>query len=143
MIASVDGKELPATAPKFKIFREGGGIGPAEDMWQPEEVEAFINWTMAREGKLNLKTNYALELDGVKFNIDAYDPDKKIGYEYVDKLDPEADYFTKDVRAKFDTWRKANTAAILFIEVKKNPDAATLRGKIVKFLNAVKKSPPK
>ncbi|MDX2086953.1 MAG: hypothetical protein SFX73_03835 [Kofleriaceae bacterium] len=139
---SVDGKELGKTAPKFKVYREGGGIGPAEDMWNEEEVEAFINWTMAKEGKLNLKTNYAFELDGVKFNIDAFDPEKNVGYEYVDKLDYDSDYFTKEVRAKFDTWMKEKKVAILFIEVKKNPDAATLRGKVVKFLNAVKKSPP-
>ena len=29
-----------------------------------------------------------------------------------------------------------------FIETKRNPDAATIKGKIVKFLNAVKKAPP-
>jgi hypothetical protein len=142
MGGSVDGKELAKAAPKFKIYRDGGGIGPAEDMWNEEEVEAFINWTMAKEGKLDLKTNYAFELDGVKFNIDAFDPVQNVGYEYVDKLDYDADYFTKDVRAKFDTWMKERKVAILFIEVKKNPDAATLKGKIVKFLNAVKKAPP-
>ncbi|MDX2086762.1 MAG: hypothetical protein SFX73_02875 [Kofleriaceae bacterium] len=142
MGGSVDGKELAKTAPKFKIYREGGGIGPAEDMWAEEEVEAFINWTMAKEGKLDIKTNYAFELDGVKFNIDGFDPVQNVGYEYVDKLDYDADYFTKDVRAKFDAWMKEKKVAILFIEVKKNPDAATLKGKIVKFLNTVKKSPP-
>ncbi|MBL9014827.1 MAG: hypothetical protein JNL83_11660 [Myxococcales bacterium] len=142
MNGSVDGKELAKTPPTFKIYREGGGIGPAEDMWQEEEVEAFINWTMAKEGKLDLKTNYAFELDGVQFKIDAFDPVKNVGYEYVDKLDDERAYFTKDVRAKFDAWMKERRAAILFIEVKKNPDAATLRGKIVKFLNAVKAAPP-
>jgi hypothetical protein len=139
---TVDGKELAKKAPKFKVYREGGGIGPAEDMWNEEEVEAFINWTMAKEGKLNLKTNYAFELDGVKFNIDAFDPEKNVGYEYVDKLDYDSDYFTKEVRAKFDAWMKEKKVAILFIEVKKNPDAATLKGKVVKFLNAVKKAPP-
>ena len=139
---SVDGKELAKSAPKFKVYREGGGIGPAEDMWQEEEVEAFINWTMAKEGKLNLKTNYKFEFDGVTFDIDAYDPEKNVGYEYVDKLDYDADAFTKEVQAKLSTWMKDKKAAILFIEVKKNPDAATLKGKIVKFLNTVKKSPP-
>ena len=37
---------------------------------------------------------------------------------------------------------KAQKVAILFIEVKRLPDAATLRGKVVKFLNQVKKTPP-
>ena len=66
---------------------------------------------------------------------------KNVGYEYVDKLDSDSDAFTKEVRAKFDSWMKEKKVAILFIEVKKNPDAATLKGKIVKFLNTVKKAP--
>lgn len=139
---SIDGQPLAKKAPSFKVYREGGGIGPAEDMWNENEVEAFINWTMAKEGKLNLKTNYAFEYDGTKFDIDAFDPDKNVGYEYVDKLDYDKDYFTKEVRAKFDRWMKEKKAAILFIEIKKNPDQATIKGKVLKFLQAVKKTPP-
>jgi hypothetical protein len=142
MNGSINGEALANKAPSFRVYREGGGIGPAEDMWQEEEVEAFINWTMAKEGQLDLRTNYAFELDGVKFNIDGFDPVKNVGYEYVDKLDYDRDYFTKEVRAKLDSWMKDRKVAILFIEVKKNPDTATLRGKILKFLAAVKKAPP-
>ena len=140
---SIDGQPLAKKAPTFKVYRDGGGIGPAEDMWNMEEVEAFINWTMAKEGKLNLKTNYAFEYEGEKLQLDAYDPDKNVGYEYVDKLDWDArEQFTKEVRAKLDKWMKAKKAAILFLEVKKNPDTATLKGKVLKFLQAVKKTPP-
>lgn len=140
---SIDGQPLAKKAPAFKIYRDGGGIGPAEDMWNMEEVEAFINWTMAKEGKLNLKTNYAFEYDGQKLQLDAYDPDKNIGYEYVDKLDWDGrEQFSKEVRGKLDKWMKAKKAAILFIEIKKNPDTATLKGKVLKFLQAVKKAPP-
>ncbi len=139
---SVDGQPLAKAAPKFKVYREGGGIGPAEDMWQEADVEAFINWTMAKEGKLNIKTNYKFEFDGTSFDIDGFDPDKNVGYEYVDKLDYDKDYFTKEVKAKFDRWMKEKKAAILFIEIKKNPDAATIKGKVLKFLAAVKKAPP-
>ncbi len=139
---SVDGQPLAKAAPKFKVYREGGGIGPAEDMWQEADVEAFINWTMAKEGKLNIKTNYKFEFDGASFDIDGFDPEKNVGYEYVDKLDYDKDYFTKEVKAKFDRWMKEKKAAILFIEIKKNPDAATIKGKVLKFLAAVKKAPP-
>ncbi len=139
---SVDGQPLAKTAPKFKVYREGGGIGPAEDMWQESEVEAFINWTMAKEGKLDIKTNYKFEYDGTSFDIDGFDENANVGYEYVDKLDYDKDYFTKEVRAKFDRWMKEKKAAILFIEIKKNPDASTIKGKVLKFLAAVKKAPP-
>jgi hypothetical protein len=139
---SVDGQPLAKTAPKFRVYREGGGIGPAEDMWQESDVEAFINWTMAKEGKLNIKTNYKFEYDGASFDIDGFDEEKNVGYEYVDKLDYDKDYFTKEVRAKFDRWMKDKKAAILFIEIKKNPDTATIKGKVLKFLAAVKKAPP-
>ena len=139
---SVDGQPLAKTAPKFRVYREGGGIGPAEDMWQEADVEAFINWTMAKEGKLNIKTNYKFEYDGTSFDIDGFDEQKNVGYEYVDKLDYDKDYFTKEVRAKFDRWMKEKKAAILFIEIKKNPDTATIKGKVLKFLAAVKKAPP-
>lgn len=139
---SIDGQPLAKTAPKFKVYREGGGIGPAEDMWNESDVEAFINWTMAKEGKLNIKTNYKFEFDGASFDIDGFDENANVGYEYVDKLDYDKDYFTKEVRAKFDRWMKEKKAAILFIEIKKNPDTATIKGKVLKFLAAVKKTPP-
>jgi hypothetical protein len=142
LAGTVDGQPLAKTAPKFKVYRDGGGIGPAEDMWDMSEVEAFINWTMAKEGKLNIKSNYKFEYEGVSFDIDGFDPEKNVGYEYVDKLDYDRDYFTKEVRAKFDKWMKEKKAAILFLEIKKNPDTATIKGKVLKFLAAVKKTPP-
>ena len=140
---TVDGQPLAKKAPTFKVYRDGGGIGPAEDMWNMEEVEAFINWTMAKEGKLNIKTNYAFEYDGQKLQLDGYDEQRNIGYEYVDKLDWESrEQFDKPLRAKLDKWMKEKKAAILFIEIKKNPDQATIKGKVLKFLAAVKKAPP-
>jgi hypothetical protein len=139
---SVDGQPLAKAAPKFKVYREGGGIGPAEDMWNLEDIESFVSWTMAKEGKLNLQTNYKLELDGLKLNLDGFDPDRNIGFEYIDSKDPESSTYSAATRAKLDAWMKSQKVAILFIEVKKLPDTATLRGKVVKFLNQVKKTPP-
>lgn len=140
---SIDGKPLDKVAPKFKVYREGGGIGPAEDMWNEEEVEAFINWTMAREGKLAIQTKYKLELDGTSLELDGFDPDKNVGYQYVDKLDYEAKQaFDKTVQKKLEKWQKDKKVAILFISIARNPDAATIKGKVIKFLNGVKKAPP-
>lgn len=140
---SVDGQPLAKVAPKFKVFREGGGIGPAEDMWNENEVEAFINWTMAREGKLSIQTKYKLELDGQTLELDGFDPDKNVGYQYVDKLDYEAkEAFDKPLQKKLEAWQKDKKVAILFISTTRNPDAATIKGKVIKFLNAVKKAPP-
>lgn len=139
---SINGKPIAKTAPKVKVYREGGGIGPAEDMWNLEDVEAFVSWTMVKEGKLNLQTNYKLELDGLKLNLDGFDADKNIGFEYIDPHDPEQAAYTAAVRAKLETWAKDKKVAILLIDVKRLPDTATLRGKVVKFLQQVKQNPP-
>lgn len=135
---SIDGQELAKQAPKFKVYREGGGIGPAEDMWEPTEVEAYIGWTMAKEGKLNLQSQYKYD----DLQLDAFDPDKNVGFLYVDKLEGGSEAVTKDQRDKIDSLVKSNKVAILLIDQKKNPDAATLKGKILKFMAAVKKTPP-
>lgn len=138
---AIDGNPIDLKKqPTFKVYRSGGGIGPAEDMWEPQEVEAFINWTMAKEGKLAIQTNYKLDLDGVSLQLAGFDPARNVGYAYVDKLEP-SDTFTKDVQAKVAGWQKAKKVAILFIEVKKSPDQATLKGKVIRFLADVKKAP--
>jgi len=138
---AIDGAPIDLKkAPTFKVYREGGGIGPAEDMWEPKEVEAFINWNMAKEGKLQLQTNFKFEYSGVSLELKGYDPEHKVGYAYIDKLESD-DAFTKEVQTKLAAWQKAKKVAILFIEVKKTPDQATLKGKIVRFLADVKKAP--
>ena len=38
---SIDGKPLDKVAPKFKVYREGGGIGPAEDRDHPNTMILF------------------------------------------------------------------------------------------------------
>lgn len=139
---SINGKPIAKVAPKVKVYREGGGIGPAEDMWNLEDVEAFVGWTMVKEGKLNLQTNYKLELDGLKLNLDGFDADKNIGFEYIDPHDPDQAAYTAAVRAKLDGWMTSKKVAILLIDVRKLPDTATLRGKVVKFLAQVKQNPP-
>jgi hypothetical protein len=139
---SINGKALGTAAPKIKIYREGGGIGPAEDMWQVEDVEAFISWTMAKEGRLALQTKYKLDFDGTKITLDGFDPARNVGYTYVDPHDPQRTQYSADVRAKLDAWMKDRKLAILFIEVRRYPDAATLKGKVIKFLHAVQQQPP-
>ena len=139
---SINGKALAKAQPKINVYRAGGGIGPAEDMWQIEDVEAYINWTMAKEGRLAIQTKYTLQLDGTKLVLDGYDPARNVGYAYVDKNDPDRNNFSAPVRAKLDQWMKDRKAAILFIEVKRVPDQATLKGKIVKFLHNVMLNPP-
>jgi hypothetical protein len=140
---SVDGKEidLKAKPPAFKVYREGGGIGPAEDMWEPSEVEAFLSFTLAKEGKLNLKSKQKLDYDGVSIQLDAWDAEKKIGYAYVDRFDSSPE-ITPAIQKKLDAWMKGKKVAILFVDMKKIPDQATLKGKVLKFVAEVKKTPP-
>jgi hypothetical protein len=140
---SIDGQELAKQQPKFKVYREGGGIGPAEDMWEPTEVDAYISWQMAKEGKLNLQSNYKFSLDGVNLELDAYDPDMNVGYMYVDKFKGGPESVDKATRDELAKWQKDGRAAILLLDIKKNPDTATLKGRIMKFMAAVKKTPPK
>jgi hypothetical protein len=139
---SIDGQPLAAQQPKFKVYREGGGIGPAEDMWEPTEVEAYIAWQMAKEGKLNLQSQYKYDAGGTPIVLDAFDPDRNVGFVYVDKLEGGSDAVDAATRTKLDALMKDKKAAILLIDQKKNPDAATLKGKILKFMAAVKKAPP-
>jgi len=140
---SVDGQPLAAETPTFQVTRGGGGIGPPEEMWDPTEVDAYLSWQMAHEGKLAIKSNVKVSYDGVDLTLAGFDADKNIGYIYFDKMTGTADQYPKDVLKKIDAWAKQKKLAILVIDQKKNPDTATLKGKIVKFLSATKKSPPK
>jgi hypothetical protein len=94
---SINGKPLPKQAPKIRVYREGGGIGPSEDMWDLAEVENFIGWTMAKEGRLAIKTKYKLEYDGLKLTLDGFDPDRNIGYAYIDPHDSDRATYTPAV----------------------------------------------
>jgi hypothetical protein len=140
MGGSIDGKALPKLAPRIKVYRSGGGIGPAEDMWTVEDVEAFVSYTMAREGKLEIATKAKFSLDGVNLILDGFDAKQKIGYIYIDTHDPQRSLITPAVRAQIETWRKAKTVSILLLDVKRYPDAAALKGKVIKFLVDLRKS---
>ncbi len=111
------------------------------EMWEPSEVTAFVNWTMAKEGKLAIKTGYKLERDDVSIVLDGFDADKQVGYVYTDRHKPS--HVSPEVRAKLDAWQKDRQVAILFIDLQKAPDEPTIKGKILTFLAAVKKSPMK
>jgi hypothetical protein len=139
---SVDGQPLAAEMPTFKVSRGGGGIGPPEEMWDPTEVDAYLSWQMAHEGKLAIQSNVKLSYDGVDLVLAGFDADKNIGYIYFDKMTGTADMYPKDVLKKIDGWNRQKKVAILVIDQKKNPDTSTLKGKVVKFLAAAKKNPP-
>jgi len=136
---TIDGKAISATRPKFKVWREGGGIGPSEDMWSPTDVEAFINWTLAREGSLAIVSNFQLNVDGTTIKLDGFDPSRNVGYVYTDQMNPA---MASEDRAKLDAWVKAGKLAVLYLDIRRAPDPATLQGKVIKFLAASAKAPP-
>lgn len=136
---SVDGQPVTPARPKFKVWREGGGIGPSEDMWSPADVEAFINWTLAREGTLAIQSNYKLDISGTTVKLDGFDPGRNVGYVYTDQMNPP---MGAAERAKLDGWVKDGKLAVLFLDVRRAPDPATLQGKVIKFVVAAAKSPP-
>lgn len=137
---TIDGKPLPKLAPKIKVYRSGGGIGPAEDMWTVEDVEAFVSYTMAREGKLEIATKQKFARDGVNLVLDGFDAKANIGYIYIDSHDSQRSQITPAVRTQLETWRKAKSVSILLLDVKRYPDAAALKGKVIKFLHDLRKS---
>ncbi len=139
---AVDGQPLAAESPTFQVTRGGGGIGPPEEMWDPSEVDAYLSWQLAHEGKLAIQSNVKLSYDGVDLVLAGFDADKNIGYIYFDKMTGTSDMYPKDVVKKIDAWNKQKKLAILVIDQKKNPDTASLKGKVVKFLASTKKSPP-
>ncbi|HEY1815315.1 MAG TPA: hypothetical protein VGG74_23365 [Kofleriaceae bacterium] len=139
---SVDGQPLAETTPTFQVTRGGGGIGPPEEMWDPTEVDAYLSWQMAHEGKLAIKSNVKLSYDGVDLVLAGFDADKNIGYIYFDKMTNTSDQYPKDTLKKIEAWHKQKKLAILVIDQKRNPDTASLKGKVVKFLASTKRSPP-
>lgn len=136
---SVDGQPITPNRPKFKVWREGGGIGPSEDMWSPADVEAFINWTLAREGTLAIQRNYKLDISGTTVKLDGFDPARNVGYIYSDQMNPP---LGAAERAKLDGWVKDGKLAVLFLDIRRAPDPATLQGKVIKFVAAAAKAPP-
>jgi hypothetical protein len=138
---SIDGNPLPKKAPKIKMHREGGGIGPSMMVWEPEDVEAFLNWKFAHDGHLDIKTAYEMDLgDGMKVTLDGFDPNAMIGYEFVYGDDDEQ--FNDKAVAKLADMMKAKKAAVLVINMTGTPDESTLSKKVSKFFAAVKKNPP-
>jgi len=138
---SIDGNPLPKKAPKIKMTREGGGIGPSHMVWEAEDVEAFLNWKFAHDGHLDIKTAYALDLgDGMKITLDGYDPERNIGYEFMYGDDDSE--FTDAAQKRLGEWMKDKKAAVLVINMTGTPDESTLSKKVAKFFALVKKSPP-
>ncbi len=138
---TIDGNPLPKKAPRIKLTREGGGIGPATVMWEAEDVEAFLNWHFAHDGHLDIKTAYAMDLgDGMKVTLDGFDPNLNIGYEFVYGDDSEE--FTDAAVAKLKDMMKDKKAAVLVINMSGTPDESTLAKKVTQFLAQVKKNPP-
>jgi hypothetical protein len=138
---SIDGTPLPKKAPKIKMTREGGGIGPSHMVWEAEDVEAFLNWKFAHDGHLDIKTAYSMDLgDGMTVTLDGFDPARNIGYEFMYGDDDQE--FTDAAQAKLNDMMKAKKAAVLVINMTGTPDESTLSKKVAKFLATVKKNPP-
>jgi hypothetical protein len=138
---TIDGNPLPKKAPKIKLTREGGGIGPATVMWEAEDVEAFLNWHFAHDGHLDIKTAYAMDLgDGMKVTLDGFDPNLNVGYEFV--YGDDTAEFTDAAVAKLKDMMKDKKAAVLVINMSGTPDESTLSKKVTQFLAQVKKNPP-
>jgi len=137
--STVDGVAIAKKAPKIMIYRGGGGIGPSPDEYDVSEVEAFLAWQFAKQ-KLDITTNYAFDHDGVKVQLDGYDPQRNIGYEFFSGGD--WDEFTDALKAKLAQFQTDKKAAILLIDISGTPDASTLSKQVSKFFTKIKKTKP-
>jgi len=84
--------------------------------------------------------NVAFDEDGLAFEIDGYDADARVGYEYV--TEEAGDSWDVDVDA-IEAHRKAGTLFVLVVDEADAPDAASLGAAADKFLAELPKRPAK
>jgi hypothetical protein len=70
--------------------------------------------------------NVALDEDGISFEVDGFDADKRVGYEYVSRESGDGWDVGEDVIAALDEHRAAGTLNILVVDENDAPDEPSL-----------------
>lgn len=85
-----------------------------------------------------IKENILFDEDGVRFEIDGFDADSRVGYEYVTREAGDGWDVDGDVIATLDERRKRGELHVLVVDEDAAPDKATLDQAIDGFLKALR-----
>ncbi len=86
--------------------------------------------------------NVPFEDSGKYVDLDGYDAEHRVGYEYVTEEAGDSWDVDDDVIAMFDAFRRRGGPAVLVVKEEDAPDAASLDAKIDAFLATLPKSKP-
>lgn len=85
-----------------------------------------------------IKENQTFDENGVRFDIDGFDAERRVGYEYVTKEAGDGWDVDDDVIAALAERRKRGELHVLVVDEADAPDAATLDEAIDEFLSALR-----
>lgn len=87
-----------------------------------------------------IKENLLFDEDGVRFEIDGFDADSRVGYEYVTREAGDGWDVDGDVIAALDERRKRGELHVLIVDEDDAPDKAALDQAIDGFLKALREA---
>lgn len=88
----------------------------------------------------HIKENQLFDEDGVRFEIDGFDADRRVGYEYVTEEAGDGWDVDEDVIAVLAERRKRGELHVLIVDEADAPDTASLDEAIDEFLDDLHKS---
>jgi len=91
------------------------------------------------QGGFHIEENRAFDEAGVQFEIDGYDPERRVGYEYITEEAGDGWDVDGAVIAALDAKRKAGELHVLVVDERDAPDDASLSEAIDAFLEGLPK----
>jgi hypothetical protein len=88
-----------------------------------------------------IKENLAFDEDGVRFDIDGFDAERRVGYEYVTRESGDGWDVDDDVIAALAERRQRGELHVLVVDEDDAPDAAALDAVIDEFLKTLPAAP--
>jgi hypothetical protein len=90
-----------------------------------------------------IRENVSLDENGLRFEVDGFDADKRVGYEYVTEEAGDSWDVDGDVVAQLAALRDKGELKILVVNEDDAPDEASLSDAADAFLSTLKAKPPK
>jgi hypothetical protein len=87
----------------------------------------------------HIEENRAFDEGGVQFEIDGFDPERRVGYEYITEEAGDGWDVDGAVIAALDARRKAGELHVLVVDERDAPDDASLSAAIDVFLDGLPK----
>ncbi|HEV7557014.1 MAG TPA: hypothetical protein VGO00_16220 [Kofleriaceae bacterium] len=87
----------------------------------------------------HIEENRAFDEGGVQFEIDGFDPERRVGYEYITEEAGDGWDVDGAVVAALDARRKAGELHVLVVDERDAPDDASLNEAIDAFLDGLPK----